>query len=1714
MTMHRVDRQHAILAARAFEQVLGHASPGSMAFVRCLGPEVVAALAAQADFAPKGWKCYQVVDQDDEATRSITADRAVELREDKGPATLLLVDTNRAGAGMDGIYSAAQEVSETLFFDAAWKLAGQAITQAHSASVRYNAELAIRRAQGHGGRHSLSPWVQFDYLVRVAEGESPSELLYLLNLWPAQDLPEQDMAVVLTTSRLFVDRLLGNQSTSQTPAQRIATLNLLDPTPEQRVQLEQFVRKSAIRPLQEAMSDLSEQPEIWINSLRAQSDVAEVQSIELRAWRSRTNAIYKWSGLTADPSDPANPPQFIMDPQAQSARTQSKLTVQWSVRPETVKRGSVHYEVSILTDMGEEIASQEIPHSAKNYEKCVFTNDDFSLLDEDDLIPARVVVSVVGSDEVEAATSEEILIKFGEQANTESTSTATRVRSLVEGVIDLAEWETVTGLVDQEKRLPTDNQGFITLRTPDPKKSYKVFRPPLIQQIEEQWAATGGGIGRWQVRVRISGERAGAPVWLPLGDDLAGPDGVGKIWNRAAEASRRMAELLAATSAVAQIYDDRSAPFRNVVKEYLLAWADLLAQGESGLALANTVEVQSLSGSAVGLIVLPHHPLRVAWHVAYDNLALYTAFEKRESARAIRKEFASLDGAMFPAFLPGLEPGSAFVFADTLGFHTVGMVLDQEKEPKASVAMLARAMGESDAARATPVVTQQSAAILGREIQKYLDCHITSNLLHVHALRAGDAMTVARALGAIQQNAAKDNGALGGEGEGAQGKPAFVLNLYPAEGSKRIPGRFIAEAREKRRRGAGVLAEEDRWLLDSLSLPGGINRPLLRWARKPDPLPESPAHLAIAFDTFESRVIQEARGPARPYFAYGLFSFFDRSFQSQPAPFWHSAAPIPGKGEKHPGDRTHTERLSRIQQAIEAGVSRQIQAALQSGEQVEEQAGALPVLRTEITPEKTESLNKLHRLCDWVITLDRNAGVEYFDSPHAHPAIYDAYIIDAVPERDDLGCLQLITSTSNLEEMYNLLGQALDQMGLSYSRRNADFLMQNLKALSGRLAIRLTGQHVPSAELIGLAMSHANCRAEADGEAGGDSAWVSLHSGFLIPVDDVLDLIPPLSAAVGKGGDISRSRVRPDLIYVSLLPRKGLAVRFIEVKYRRHLRTARIPDLLDTIDRQARNLRREWQNWFSPEDATSPLRSVRRAKLARVLRFYADKARRHHLSQESYQALVSEIDRMVERGAEYSFAQVEGGDRGWIFCPEFAGETPLNITPWGWETQIFLFGPAQMDALRLPSPPSDLAPQRVNGADPVPGEPAPRPSATVTQPQVEQTGDGDLPTDDIPDRDETQAEAGEATSHEQREGGGAAAPGHVDVLMGHDLFSQNPTHWTLTTKGNPHLLLAGLPGMGKTTCLLNLCQQMIQGGVSPIIFSYHQDIDEKLVAQTDDVRFIDFRGLGFNPLQVFDRAGFMPHLDVAGAMRDIFTAIYPELGDIQGDRIRTAIKQSFEELGWGDPAADLTGLAEPPFRRFLEILRAEPKPDRGLKTLLARLTELDDYGFFAPGEAERSLWEESRPTVIRIHATQNESLQQAFASLIFYGLYKDMFRRGPQDRITHALIFDEAHRAARLGLLPTMAKECRKYGISLVVASQEARDFHPSLFSAIANYLVLRLTDADAKALTRNVASSDQERVLIDKIKQMPRFRALYFQEGQRKPAVIGLLGPIDTAPK
>ena len=134
---------------------------------------------------------------------------------------------------------------------------------------------------------------------------------------------------------------------------------------------------------------------------------------------------------------------------------------------------------------------------------------------------------------------------------------------------------------------------------------------------------------------------------------------------------------------------------------------------------------------------------------------------------------------------------------------------------------------------------------------------------------------------------------------------------------------------------------------------------------------------------------------------------------------------------------------------------------------------------------------------------------------------------------------------------------------------------------------------------------------------------------------------------------------------------------------------------------------------------------------------------------------------------------------------------------------------------------------------------------------------------------------------------------------------------------------------------------------------------------------------------------------------------------------------------------------------------------------------------------------------------------RAVAMLTLYNLSKEMFRRGVQPRITHAVVFDEAHRASRLRLIPRLAAECRKFGLSLIRASQSARDFDPALYSQIASYLLLlRMTEQDANVLAKNITTSDQARRVADRLKQLERYHAIFVREGLRNPITVQLSAP------
>ena len=235
-------------------------------------------------------KSLRVADVEHIEDRTVTADIAVEMREAKGAAVLLLVDTERAGAGMDGIYSAAQEVDEAALFRQAGRLAGSEITRRHSSASRRYARTGDQESTGGTGADTpchYGPSSTFFVALLWVSG-CPAGICICSACGPFMNPRTSESSNDLDTSRMLVDRLLG-PARRQPPTGRSYPGHIrLDLDSERECgALERFLHSVDTKPLFVALESLAENEELWIGNLRPEPPAQSIQGIELNSWRNR-----------------------------------------------------------------------------------------------------------------------------------------------------------------------------------------------------------------------------------------------------------------------------------------------------------------------------------------------------------------------------------------------------------------------------------------------------------------------------------------------------------------------------------------------------------------------------------------------------------------------------------------------------------------------------------------------------------------------------------------------------------------------------------------------------------------------------------------------------------------------------------------------------------------------------------------------------------------------------------------------------------------------------------------------------------------------------------------------------------------------------------------------------------------------------------------------------------------------------------------------------------------------------------------------------------------------------------------------------------------------------------------------------------------------------------------------------------------------------------
>jgi hypothetical protein len=256
----------------------------------------------------------------------------------------------------------------------------------------------------------------------------------------------------------MVEKLLLPPSTTQAPQMRITGLVLSSPSQPQVQSLDAILRAAGSTARNHALTQVAQNPDLWLGTLRPAFLDSHMASIKLLTWRRSNGNLFAWSGLTAVPGETL--PHLIIDPDPENRTT--KLQVRWKAEPDPLPRGSVTYEASVIG--GDQVlASRQVEHTGTTEQEIIFTTEDFEDLDSSSKLEAYAEISVPAQTNVKSARTEGFIITFGEASSVDRVSSGQVFRCLADGLVQAESRDALETFLDQRQKgeqACADKHGF------------------------------------------------------------------------------------------------------------------------------------------------------------------------------------------------------------------------------------------------------------------------------------------------------------------------------------------------------------------------------------------------------------------------------------------------------------------------------------------------------------------------------------------------------------------------------------------------------------------------------------------------------------------------------------------------------------------------------------------------------------------------------------------------------------------------------------------------------------------------------------------------------------------------------------------------------------------------------------------------------------------------------------------------------------------------------------------------------------------------------------------------------------------------------------------------------------------------------------------------------------------------------------------------------
>ncbi len=604
------------------------------------------------------------------------------------------------------------------------------------------------------------------------------------------------------------------------------------------------------------------------------------------------------------------------------------------------------------------------------------------------------------------------------------------------------------------------------------------------------------------------------------------------------------------------------------------------------------------------ILVSPTHPLRALWLTSWVTLGR-DWIEKikaggKDHLQHVRS--ALLDGlapSAFPVGVP-VEDGRIFTPVDNLNAFWALYAPTTEANSRGLMAEICSALGLAEPSAAG---TDISGKVIADKIERYLSQHPYVRELSLNVFNPGAGSVIADTLLSLQQR--REHADL-----------RYDIRLFTSDPDAPVLGESLESMV---RPGATVNEAADAFATSTGShLFSKLNLAKHAISEFHANAKDFPAHISVLLDAFPAEELSIAEKPMGITPLHGLIQDFDTEFiDDDSGTFWNKR-PVVGRSLNADSQAPCFDLLSNLSRHLCFATS----AVAASGSSFK----AVPVITLGLDVAQRELIYEVHQISDWVFTIDRNMGIEFFD--HGGRKNRPDYLIDYVPGASSHSTHNLIISSRSNDELYAMLKPVLLEHGLSADGEQSVQILANLRSLSGQLALKLISASTQQAEALGLAL--ARLYLEYQG---------ALINQIIVPMDAHTDLY----RTSGEADDINDaiSLQRTDLALFDLdLTSRTITCNLIEVKcYSQVGDFAAFNQLKERISSQINQSERILQRHFDPalKKPDRPDRLLKSRELAQILRFYLERSLRYGIFDVTAAQEARGLLESIEQGYSLQF---------------------------------------------------------------------------------------------------------------------------------------------------------------------------------------------------------------------------------------------------------------------------------------------------------------------------------------------------------------------------------------------------------------------------------------------------------------------------------------------